>query len=182
MHGKAAQEEDLYRRTDLPLHAKGWQKSRTKYPLLSGNCMYHRDALVCRAGKEVGYAELRNKFRIDVLSIAAPRHPTTADGEYLLDTEADSMRRCVECAVMGSQVVAEVGILSALGCGAFAHPPDKVAEFFSQFLKNEPSSKIVFAVMDDHSTFQWHNPRGNAVPFAEKFSDFAFDIVAEPTP
>jgi uncharacterized protein (TIGR02452 family) len=180
--GRAAQEEDLYRRTDLFLRTQGWQKSGTKYPLLSGNFMYHKDALVCRAGKELGFAEVRYKFRIDVLSVAAPRNPTVADGRYLVDEEAAMMRDCVESAIKASQLTAEVGILSALGCGASGHPPDRVAEFFHQFLKKERSSKVVFAIVDDHNTFKRHNRRGNVAPFAEKFADFDFDPIEVPLP
>jgi hypothetical protein len=84
--------------------------------------MRHRGVLVCRAGKERGYAELKTKFRVDVLSMAAPSHPALRDGDYASRDAADQTRELVELSGVDSQIEAQVGILSAFGCGACGHP------------------------------------------------------------
>jgi hypothetical protein len=73
--GKAAQEEELCRRNEMPLHAKGWQNDKTNYPLKTGKFMCHCYVLVCRAGEETGYAMLKTKFHVDILSTAAHASP-----------------------------------------------------------------------------------------------------------
>jgi hypothetical protein len=96
----------------------------------------HRDVLARRAGKDKGHAELKAKFRIDVLSVAAYSHPILHDGDYEQPAARDQTRDLLELSVMASQLEAEVGGLSALGCGAFGHPPRKVAALRAEFLKH----------------------------------------------
>jgi hypothetical protein len=45
------------------------------------------------------------------------------------------MRELVERSVMASQIAAEVGVLSAFDGGAFGRHPEKVSEFYAEFLK-----------------------------------------------
>jgi hypothetical protein len=86
--GRAAQEEDLCRRTDLAFHTTGWRGKSTRYPLKFGKFVCHRGVLACRAGKETGHAELKTKFRVDMVSMAARRNPKVDIGDYLLTAEA----------------------------------------------------------------------------------------------
>ena len=59
----------------------------------------------------------------------------------------------------------EYNILSALGCGAFGHPPEEVAEILRDQLKYYPIQKLLFAIIDDHNTGRRHNKAGNVRPF-----------------
>jgi hypothetical protein len=137
--------------------------------------MCHRGVLVCRAGTERGHAELKAKFRVDVISMAAPSEPSLRDGNCARQDIADQMRELVELSVMGSQLEAEVGILSAFGCGAFGHPLHREAEFYSELLKHHRGAKIVSAALEDHNAGRTRNPKGNHEPIAERFLEFAYD-------
>jgi hypothetical protein len=105
--------------------------------------------------------------------MVAPSDPSLRDGDYTSRDVADQTRELVELSVMASQLEAEVGILSSFGCGAFGHPPHRVAEFYSEFLKQHRGAKLVFAVLEDHDAGKTRNPTGNYEPIAERFREFA---------
>lgn len=65
-------------------------------------------------------------------------------------------------------------ILSAFGCGAFANPPEHMAELFRDvFAEAEFQDSfwlVVFAIINDHNTMKEHNPEGNLLPFQRVFN------------
>jgi len=66
-------------------------------------------------------------------------------------------------------------VLSAFGRGAFANPPNHVAELFKEvFSENEFLGffrHIVFAIYEDSNSGKEHNPNGNVLPFLEVFDE-----------
>ncbi len=64
-------------------------------------------------------------------------------------------------------------VLSAFGCGAFANPPNHVAELFKEVFSEDEFfgffRNIVFAIFEDHNSEKEHNPMGNVLPFLEVF-------------
>jgi uncharacterized protein (TIGR02452 family) len=65
-------------------------------------------------------------------------------------------------------------VLGAFGCGAFANPPNHMAELFREVLfEKEFISKfklIIFSIFEDHNSKKGHNPDGNVLPFLEVFN------------
>ena len=59
----------------------------------------------------------------------------------------------------------EYNILSAMGCGAFGHPPEEVAHILREQLHYYPIKGLYFAIIDDHNTRKVHNKEGNVGPF-----------------
>jgi len=64
-------------------------------------------------------------------------------------------------------------VLGAFGCGAFANPPNHMAELFKEVLLEKEFIKkfkfIVFSIFEDHNSNKRHNPNGNVLPFLEVF-------------
>jgi uncharacterized protein (TIGR02452 family) len=62
-------------------------------------------------------------------------------------------------------------VLGAFGCGAYATPPEQMAEIFRDVLTsgkyNGCFNTIVFPIIDDHNSHKDHNPEGNFKPFKE---------------
>jgi hypothetical protein len=53
--------------------------------------------------------------------------------------------------------------MSALGCGAYKHPPEEVALLFREEIDEAGDDHpfIVFAILDDHNSYLAYNPSGN---------------------
>ena len=68
-----------------------------------------------------------------------------------------------------TQAKCDAAVLSAFGCGAFANPPEVVAELFKEELVHWPLKKVFFCIFDDHNAGRGHNTRGNIGPFKEAF-------------
>jgi hypothetical protein len=68
-------------------------------------------------------------------------------------------------------------VLTALGCGAFANPPEIVAGIFGEVLKQFKGcfKEVIFAIIDDRNAFRSHNPEGNFSVFRNELDgkDFA---------
>lgn len=174
--GAGAQEENLFRRSNLWLHLDTPPFVRNKlYPLPrykggSVGALYARDVLFVRANEpEHGYAFLSEPLRLDVVAVAAPVKPRTAKladgsvGYASADEEAAmlcAIRAALQvCAANGARDV----VLSALGCGAFHNPPEAVARLFARALDEYCGyfRRVVFAVYDDHNA----RGEGNFAPF-----------------
>lgn len=178
MRGAGAQEENLCRRSNLWAHldcnsGSGWGfgrrgkgRSPALYPIPARGALYARDVLFVRGNEPgEGYAFLAAPLRVDVVAVAAcVRPPTTAAGDYAREEDRaatlDTVRAALHaCAQNGAHDV----VLSALGCGAFRHPPAAVARLFRRALSEYAPCfrRVVFAIYDDHNA-----PKsGNYAPF-----------------
>ena len=165
--GRGAQEENLHRRTDA---FRFLEQQRENYPIPEDACLVSAEVTVLRGAEADGYPFL-SPFRITLVSCAAVFKPKlTKMLDYAYSVDRRSMERKI-AAIMNA--VAQTGcdsvILSALGCGAFGNPPRIVAEIFRNEFKYTPVQNIIFSIIDDHNAGQWHNPRGNFIPFTETF-------------
>lgn len=184
--GAGAQEENLFRRTNL-LHVlanegrwynpkgKGVVPPNKMYPLPDPSCLYSPSAFVLRASEANGYAWLPKPYEVAFIASAAYRRPELKkDQEHMMPKFAEGFLKKARAVLW---TAAHFGhdsvVLSAWGCGAFRNPPKHIAELFRQVLA-EPwiqgrFKNITFAIFDDHNARKDHNPDGNVKPFMQVF-------------
>ena len=183
--GAGAQEENLFRRTNLfrsmfqfahYASQYGLSKSTHQYPLdRNFGGIYTPNALVFRGTENDGYKLLDFPFYVSFIAVPAMNHPE-------LDADGLIVNSLIEPVKNKIRTIFRIGlshdhdslVLGALGCGAFRNPPRHVARLFHEVME-EPEFKdkyrcIVFAILDDHNAHLKHNPEGNFKPFAEEFA------------
>jgi uncharacterized protein (TIGR02452 family) len=147
--GSRAQEEELFRRSDLHKHLH-----QRYYPMRPLQTVYSRDVLFYRAGPDMDYVLIPEQ-RYDVISAPALIGPKRSeDGErYAVPEDADLMRDKIrQLFVIAYEQGVDTLILSAWGCGAFYCPPQHTAELFREVLTEFDGliPHVVFAVLGDN--------------------------------
>lgn len=192
-----SQEEELFRCTDLPLildHVSHGVQPQNFYPIhrTTGPTggVYSPSVPLFRMGFEQDYRISDEGLKVSIGTFAAFNRPkldftNTANprlqGDVLRTTE-EKLRTSIRAAYENGD---DTLILGAFGCGAFANPPEHIAELTMSILEKEYKGcfkKIVFAVLKDENNHA-HNPEGNYVPFAravQKVGGTAFDQVGQP--
>ncbi len=184
-YGAGAQEETLFRRTDLfrflyqfaPYSKQyGISRSRYQYPLDKNYGGIYTDGVVnFRESEQKGYALKERPNIFAVITVAGMNRPDlTADGriaDYHIEPIKNKIRTIFRLGLLHRR---DSLILGALGCGAFRNPPHHVARLFHEVMdEHEFKNKycrIVFAILDDHNTHRGNNPEGNYKPFAVEFA------------
>jgi uncharacterized protein (TIGR02452 family) len=169
--GAAAQEENLFRRSDYSKCA-----TSKHYPIHK-KVVYTSNVNVFRSSQATGYQYLPEVYRLSFVAAAAENGPrlVPTKGGYRLNSSAASalFDKIATLLSAAQQNEHDAVVLSALGCGAFRNPPGHVAEIFAKALSTPPFAgafrRIVFAIFDDHNSCQLHNPKGNFQPFYEQF-------------
>ena len=187
VNGSGAQEENLFRRSNL--FASLYQfagyaeqyciaKNEKQYPLDQNfGGIYSRNATIFRSSESSGYALLEAPFQTSVVSVAAINHPDLEEinGQLrivrdLIEPTKEKMRTILRIAGKYNH---NALILSAFGCGAFCNPPEHIAllfkEVFAETEFNERFSLVVFAIISDSNSNRAHNPDGNFEPFRKVF-------------
>lgn len=189
--GAGAQEGHLFRSSNYLLSLYSFDDSFSKmygitrakqsYPLHDAyGAIYSPKVTVFRGKEEDGYPLLDQPYKASFIAIPAIYNPLlikNKEGQYDMG-EADQLltkekiRTIFRVAKKHNH---QTLILSALGCGAFCNPPNRIANLFREVLEEEPYktafSKIIFSIKDDHNTHKWYNPEGNFAPFAREFKD-----------
>jgi len=187
LNGSGAQEENLFRRSNLFASLYqfagyaaqyGIVKSDKQYPL-DRNCggIYSRDVTIFRSSESSGYALLDAPFQTSVVSVSALNRPELVEisgqlqiARHLIDPTKEKMRTILRIAGKYNH---NALVLSALGCGAFCNPPEHIAMLFKEvFAEKEFSGRfalVVFAIISDHNSNRAHNPIGNFEPFRKVF-------------
>jgi uncharacterized protein (TIGR02452 family) len=163
LRGAKAQEESLCMRSTLyPSLRQEWYR----HP--RDSVIYTPDVLVFRSA-EMKMLEAKDRFYVDVISCAAPRHPGLSGGQdgtsvCYADAEDEEMMTLKVKFVM--RTAARMGvthlILGALGCGAYRNPIGQVANIMRKCLVGRGSARpaeedwrgagieqVVFAILDD---------------------------------
>jgi uncharacterized protein (TIGR02452 family) len=165
--GSAAQEENLFRRTNLFVSLY-WLKSF--YPIPTYGGFYSNDITVFR---ESDYKLMNDPFKISVITIAALKRPELVDN-VMNDNDLSIMKKKIQCIFeLAYTKKHENLVLSAFGCGAYGNPPEQIAKLFKEVIEQDFSGcfrNIVFAIYDDHNSYREHNPNGNLKPFKEVFN------------
>jgi uncharacterized protein (TIGR02452 family) len=146
-HGAGAQEEDLFRRTDVSV---ALERQRPAYPIGPTRMLVQPRVRVLR-GPGPEYAWLPAPHRtVTMLTAAALRHPdTTAEERF---TAAGSAIMRVKIRLMLAAAArhgCHMLVLGAWGCGAYRCPPRHVAELFHEALQEHGAcfGKVVFAIL-----------------------------------
>lgn len=192
MTGAGAQEETLFRRTNLfrSLYQftdyfidHAWYKEyitpvRTgeRYPLdRNFGGVYTPGALLFREDEQHGYKLMDTPEHLSFIAVAGINRPELKDATHLADSMIEGTKNKMRTILrIGLRHGHDSLVLGALGCGAFCNPPSHIAKLFHEVFE-EPEFKnkyrlISFAILDDHNAHRSHNPEGNYKPFVDEFS------------
>lgn len=183
-NGAGAQEENLFRRTNLfqslYMYASyGWQYNVAEncwgYPLdRNYGGVYSPNVTVFRGTEQDGYPLLEQPFSTSVISVAGMNRPElTPDGLIAPELVRGIQNKIQTIFNIGLDHHHDCLILGALGCGAFRNPPRHVARLFHEILVQKYYyifRVIVFAILEDHNSMLRHNAEGNYLPFYEEFT------------
>jgi uncharacterized protein (TIGR02452 family) len=139
-----AQEEDLFRRTNLHRYL-----THSIYPLYK-KVVLSRDVEVVAAGLRQGYTPLSEPAYIDILTCSAIQN--TNIGPVLSSADARTM---IQKIFTIFDVAKREGyrrlVLSAFGCGGFRCPPEHISRIFQKALEiyAREFEEIVFAIWDE---------------------------------
>ncbi len=191
--GSGAQEENLFRRTNLYTSLFQYvdygvrydvpRNSHFSYPLDKNyGAIYTPDITVFRGAEHAGYKLLQTQFQIAVLSVSAISKPDLIEKGGQLRLHENFIEPTKEKIRIMLRLAIEAGhdslVLSAFGCGAYRNPPEHIAELFhTVFQETEFKGQlkmIVFAIIEDHNSRHPHNPNGNFLPFFEQCRDTSF--------
>lgn len=193
MLGAGAQEESLFRRTNLfrSLYQfteyfinHVWYKNYItpvstgeRYPLdRNFGGIYTPDALLFREDEQHGYKLMESPERLSFISVAGMNRPNIKDATHIADDLIEGTKNKMRTILrIGLRHGHDSLVLGALGCGAYRNPPSHIAKLFHEVFE-EPEFKnkyrlISFAILDDPNTHQAHNPEGNYKPFADEFAE-----------
>lgn len=182
--GAGAQEETIFRRTNICLslyqfaefaNVYGLKKSQFQYPLDANyGGIYTPNAVVFRGGLQSGFSLMDTPVTMSFISVAPISRPElTSDGmlaESLVEQVKNKIRTILR---IGLKHQHDALVMEAFGCSSFRNPPKHIARLFHEIL-NETEFKnkfrhISFAITEDHNSFRKHNPEGNFKPFFEEF-------------
>jgi len=187
LNGSGAQEENLFRRSNLfaslyqfASYAAqyGIKKSEKQYPLdRNYGGIYSQNVTVFRSSESSGYALLDVPFQTAIVSVAAINRPELQkiNGQFqlarqLIEPTKEKMRTILRIAAKHNH---NALVLSAFGCGAYCNPPEHIAvlfkEVFAELEFEGRFSMIVFAIISDQNSNRAHNPNGNFEPFRRVF-------------
>ena len=183
--GAGAQEENLFRRTNLFQSLYPFKEELAReylvepreeqYPIerFEGG-IYSPTIVVFRGPENEGYPLLANPFPVSIATVPAINRPDlTPDGHLTKEMETSYERKMATIFRLAFAGGNDALVLGAWGCGAFRNPPADIARLFNKTLDSyEFKNKfavVVFAILDDHNAHLAHNPEGNYAPFAREF-------------
>ena len=183
--GSAAQEESIFRRTNIfrslyQFHEVGSnygiEQRDERYPMqMSYGGIYTPGVTVFKKSENEGCGIMEDAFRIDVISLPAIRKPhIKEDGDvedWVKETLEKKVKQILDIALENGN---DSVVLSAFGCGAYGTPPKIMAKIFHKVIDSEEYKglfkTICFAIINLPSTNGIHNPEGNFKPFKDEFS------------
>lgn len=182
--GAGAQEENIFRRSDLYRSLFRYDKEQSSpfgvefegkhsYPLdRNFGGIYSDDVTVFRSDEKNGYALLNQPYKVSVVSVAAINRPEVVDNRIspeLVVPTMNKIRTILRIAYLnGHQHL----ILSAFGCGAFCNPPHHMAELFKMVLEEDEFRhrfcEVVFAILKRDGE---NSGKGNYESFVDVFGE-----------
>ena len=143
--GAGAQEESLFRRTNLCLTLRP-----DMYPILDHEGIYTPAATVFRDSEDANCDYLKTPWCGAFSTVPGLRRPQLENGRLKPYDVSRLQKKIHIICQMGAQHGHDVLVLGALGCGAWMNPPAHVAEIFRDTLKvyNGVFKEIVFAIYD----------------------------------
>ncbi|CAG8737185.1 27194_t:CDS:2 [Dentiscutata erythropus] len=170
--GAGAQEENLFRRTNLFEYHE--PKKNEWYPIPESGGIYCPNATVIRSSEEDKYSFLEVPEKMSFVAVAALRRPkiiSNPSGEHTIHPEAKTKTR------KKIQAILNIGLEN----GAYRNPPNVIAQLFYEVISAEYAGggenlprtyrHISFAIIDDHNANKKHNTEGNYIPFQRRFAN-----------
>jgi uncharacterized protein (TIGR02452 family) len=188
LNGAGAQEENLFRRSNLflslyqfaPYAAEyGIKKHEKSYPLnRNTGGIYSADITIFRGSEKNGYCLFKKPYTVSIVSVPAIKTPELVKRNgalYIADSLIEPTKEKIRTILrIAGKYKHDCLVLGAFGCGAFANPPNHMAELFKEvFAEKEFASNfklIVFSIFEDHNSNKEHNPNGNVLPFLKVFN------------
>lgn len=181
INGMFAQEEELFRRTNLfeslyQFHSVGEnygiKQREERYPLdYNYGAIYTPSVTAFKSTENDNYQYLDEPFQIAVISVAAVKKPPLKeDGTLPYWVEKVLKNKITQILSVALENGHTTLVLSAFGCGAYKTPPTEMAKLFKEIIENDFNGyfkKIVFAIINSNGVFKPHNPQGNFTPFKE---------------
>lgn len=185
INGSSAQEENIFRRTNIfkslyQFNSIGTQygvkQKEERYPLdYNFGGIYTPNVTVFKGSDDTNYTPLEEPFKIGVVSVAAVKNPRCENGKlvpWVVDIIKNKIKQILDIALSNGH---DSLVLSAFGCGAYKTPPTEMARLFKEVLSSENYKdvfkEIQFAIINLKSTNGEHNPQGNFKPFYEAFNN-----------
>lgn len=186
LHGSRAQEESLFRQTNLfrsLYQFTRWAKEYgvgqkpQQYPMDDNfGGIYTPYATVFRSGDKDGNLFLSHPFKLSFVTVAAVDTPELDSPEHIAPKDVEltknKMRTILRIGIIHGH---DAIVLGAFGCGAFENPPRHIAQLFKEVINETEFKnkyrKIVFAIIENHNSGQSFNPNGNLKPFIEAFEN-----------
>lgn len=170
--GESAQEESLFRRTNLHLCLDS-QRNKL-YPIPTRGCIYSPDVIVVKHSEFENYRVLEIPKKISFISSAAHRckmdDTIKVDDTKVLKEEINIITKAKIESIFELAAVKhhDVIILSAYGCGAFGNPPVCIAKLFKDAIQKYKKHfrHILFAIFDDKNALS-NNKNGNVKIFSD---------------
>jgi uncharacterized protein (TIGR02452 family) len=188
LNGAGAQEENIFRRSNLFLslyqfvpYANEYdiKKHEKSYPLdKNTGGIYSADITIFRGSEKNGYCLLRKPYNVSFVSVPAIKAPDLTERNgilYIVDNLVEPTKEKIRTILrIAGKYKHDCLVLGAFGCGAYANPPNHMAELFKDVLLENEFIKIfkiiVFSIFEDHNSNKRHNPNGNVLPFLEVFN------------
>ena len=183
--GSSAQEESIFRRTDIyqslyQFHPVGEdyriKQREERYPLqMRYGCIYTPGVTVFRKPETENCGLMQDPFLVDVITMPAVRKPTIDRNGHIPRWAEEVLEGKVKqlmdvCLENGNDSL----VLSAFGCGAYGTPPKIVARIFHEVIDSDEYRSlfkaIYFAIINVQATNGIHNPEGNFKPFVDEFT------------
>jgi uncharacterized protein (TIGR02452 family) len=154
--GAGAQEESLFRRTNLCLTLKP-----EMYPIRDHEGIYTPSATIFRDSEDAGCVFLKTPWAGAFSTVPGLRRPQLEHNRLKPFDVLRLIKKIHVICQMGALYGHDVLVLGALGCGAWMNPPQHVAEIFRDTLKAYDGvfREIVFAIIDrsgseNHTAFK----------------------------
>lgn len=142
--GSGAQEENLFRRTNLCVTMK---QSNDFYPIREDEALVSQNVTVFKASEKDGCKMLRKPFQVDFIACPALHNPQlTEDGLIRTEDEAvlrNKLRLIFQQARVRSK---DSLVLGPMGCGAWRNPPAQVARIMYEEIQNVKNAFKVITV------------------------------------
>ena len=184
--GAGAQEETIFRRSNLFrslyqfasfAHKYGVKALPQRYPLdRNYGGVYSPYVSIFREDEKSGYKLMQQPRHLAFISVAGMNSPEVdARTGMIVDRLVEPIKHKIRTIYrIGLQQGHDSLVLGALGCGAYRNPPAHIARLFREVLAEEEFANkyklIVFAILEDHNSYQMYNAEGNYLPFKREFS------------
>ncbi len=143
LSGAKAQEEDLFRCTNLYLTLKD---DGELYPMRGAEVIYSPKVHILRDSE---YHDLEQPVEVGFISVAATKDPYIDDygmlTEHIYNITAKKIRMAYHIGLIQRY---DCLIMGALGCGAFNNPPQEIAKIFCEVTAEyaQRFKKIIFPI------------------------------------